>query len=162
MKAWKEANPEKVRAQKQRFNATHRQQMNAANRRYTQAHPELVRFHNKRAQQRQSAKCCPLRVMLSRHPRIEAAARKLRPQDIHALKQRRENSVPNTVNRPPKLINSNAEKLLELAVVDIASSIVRPSWPENVVVVGSHVQTLGEHKIEPIVVNIIGIIGRRR
>lgn len=39
--------------------------------------------YNKRVQQRQAAKCCPLRVVLTRCPRIEAAAtRKLKPQPL--------------------------------------------------------------------------------
>ena len=91
-KEWRRANPGKVKAQKQRYRAAHEEQTKAnarrynrspakraANRKYNRAHPERLREGYERYRQRQAAHCRPLCIVLSRDPRVEAAARKLRP-----------------------------------------------------------------------------------
>ena len=107
---------------------------------------------NKRHQQCHVAKCQPLRVVLTRCPRMEAAMKRLQSQSRQAPTQNLEPSVASHVD----------EKRCRLLNSIITNDIVTPSWPENVVaLVSIHVHLLGEPRSEHTIVNIIAIIGRR-
>ena len=109
---------------------------------------------------------------------------------MHTLKQWHKNSGSNVVSSSCKPVISNAEKLTDLAIVNITKKIMRPSGPKNVagaartarptvqegIGTGNNMQTLVEHKLTGITgnimtpsspksrhgtVNVIGIIKRR-
>ena len=99
VKAWRRANPDKVMAQKQRYRRVQREQVNTGHKRYRRTHakksreynqryrqtqPKACRYYGTRRQQRLVTQYKPLCVMLTKHPRIEAAAQRLKPQTRQA------------------------------------------------------------------------------
>ena len=62
---------------RRRYQEKHKSQIQAAQKRSRQTHSDQTRINNKRYRQRRAAKCCPLQVVLTSHPQIEAGALKL-------------------------------------------------------------------------------------